>query len=61
MGMNNVGVSGNHKQRLKGTVVCVQHTWDSEWERAEEVPSVRRSWQAPDHKELSELVILLGI
>lgn len=58
--MNDIGVSGKYQQGLMGTMAGVQHTWSSKWEGAEEVASVRRSWQAPDRKELSELVILVG-
>lgn len=58
--MNDIGVSVKYQQGLMETMAGVQHPWSSKWKGAEEVASVRRSWQAPDHKELSELVILLG-
>lgn len=57
VGMSDLGVRSKHQQGLTGTIACVRHTWSSEWERTEEVTTVR-SWQVPDHKELSELIIL---
>lgn len=56
VGMNDVGWQGLART-YQDNCRCSAHL---ELKREEEVASVRRIWQAPNHKELAEFVILLG-
>lgn len=56
VGMNDVGWQGVART-YQDNCRCSAHL---ELKGEEEVASVRRIWQVPNHKELAELVILLG-